>query len=172
MREKQNTYTVHALHRRDHPRECGKNWPCHCDSCCCSGSPPRVREKLAIDASQVRSGRITPASAGKTHLGTLRLIQFQDHPRECGKNPLNTVISATNVGSPPRVREKHYLLLPSSTKNRITPASAGKTLIGSSSVPFPRDHPRECGKNIKKSPKTQLFLGSPPRVREKLFERF
>ena len=51
---------------------------------------------------------------------------------------------------------------------RITPADAGKTLIGFMVGCSAEDHPRGCGEN--KAPLRGLFgqLGSPPRMRGKL----
>ena len=49
----------------------------------------------------------------------------------------------------------------------ITPACAGKTAPLESTCLLVQDHPRVCGKNLKKSRENCLTLGSPPRVREK-----
>ena len=54
--------------------------------------------------------RITPACAGKTDLSKIQVEQYQDHPRVCGKNMDLLNEDGEGVGSPPRVREKPYLL--------------------------------------------------------------
>ena len=50
---------------------------------------------------------------------------------------------------------------------RITPASAGKTILVEQMREVVWDHPRECGKNKMKDFKIGKQSGSPPRVREK-----
>ena len=52
-----------------------------------------------------------------------------DHPRECGKNEVTFLKVKRIKGSPPRVREKHVVENVQKGLNRITPASAGKTLL-------------------------------------------
>ena len=50
------------------------------------GSPPHVRERLAIVANKVPRIRITPACAGKTIAFTGYDRWKRDHPRMCGKD--------------------------------------------------------------------------------------
>ena len=50
----------------------------------------------------------------------------------------------------------------------ITPACAGKTEFQMVERPQEEDHPRVCGKNEKLNTSLRMYLGSPPRVREKL----
>ena len=71
----------------------------------------------------------------------------QDHPRVCGKNSMRTVLMSIHGGSPPRVREKHPFSFRSVYGLRITPACAGKTLLGTRKGRGVKDHPRVCGKN-------------------------
>ena len=85
----------------------------------------------------------------------------------CGKNYSMDNQAQKKQGSPPRVREKLFLLLPLGFGLGITPACAGKT---SASQPFQersRDHPRVCGKNVVSEGLIICRPGSPPRVREK-----
>ena len=56
-----------------------------------------------------------------------KVTHVRDHPRECGKNPPTIENDVSDVGSPPRVREKHSLEGLDVWETRITPASAGKT---------------------------------------------
>ena len=53
---------------------------------------------------------------------------------------------------------------------RITPADAGKTLKALAGLRRHQDHPRGCGENERKIPKTRKAKGSPPRMRGKLGE--
>ena len=73
-----------------------------------------------------------------------------------------------NPGSPPRVREKLWSMLPMAKLYGITPACAGKTRSLKHSLLQTWDHPRVCGKNIHKQMTNIRTTGSPPRVREKL----
>ena len=52
---------------------------------------------------------------------------------------------------------------------RITPACAGKIGYNQSPNGKSRDHPRVCGKNRLAKNIARAVVGSPPRVREKLF---
>ena len=86
----------------------------------------------------------------------------------CGKNNSVTGTINFNVGSPPRVREKPEAIICTNFGYGITPASAGKTNTKPLARNIARDHPRECGKNERTETPRYSFLGSPPRVREKL----
>ena len=72
--------------KRDHPRVCGKNF--YFVPFCFSflGSPPRVREKHAIQPKWTHFNGITPACAGKTEMSGRAKQLYEDHPRVCGKN--------------------------------------------------------------------------------------
>ena len=74
------------------------------------------------------------------------------------------------MGSPPRVREKHKLAVHDEAHLGITPACAGKTKTYLLQNDLGRDHPRVCGKNSVSFAKLLKGSGSPPRVREKLFD--
>ena len=132
------------------------------------GSPPRVREKPeAIICTNFGYG-ITPASAGKTRQKSPYTLPSWDHPRECGKNYPIPVSVDSVCGSPPRVREKRWHARKAVDCRGITPASAGKTGQKAHWNWIYKDHPRECGKNVKTCKISSLVAGSPPRVREKL----
>ena len=90
-------------------------------------SPPRVREKRKIFKQVETLIRITPACAGKTTGQRLQHVDYQDHPRVCGKNYKKIPDLHHTQGSHPRVREKPSIFTP------IRPPD--------------RDHPRVCGKN-------------------------
>ena len=93
----------------------------------------------------------------------------RDHPRVCGKNAVYKGFEFLVVGSPPRVREKPCAATSLSWFFRITPACAGKTSWQMAQSPLRRDHPRVCGKNTSLLKCMAIVPGSPPRVREKLF---
>ena len=156
---------------RDHPRVCGKNKIINTHPLEVRGSPPRMREKLALLLLLLKQCRITPAYAGKTVVIFCSCSNLPDHPRVCGKNLQRLKSLFKALGSPPRMREKHDMVLDGVNEVRITPAYAGKTLLVQSIRYNSRDHPRVCGKNKKLSDKKLARTGSPPRMREKLNHR-
>ena len=91
------------------------------------GSPPRVREEPGNLLANVVLPRITPACAGRTTEMKFELVDLEDHPRVCGKNPNTKVFAPVILGSPPRVREELITQAPEPIFVRITPACAGRT---------------------------------------------
>ena len=76
--------------------------------------------------------------------------------------------SATiNQGSPPRVRGKGRRAIRALRVSGITPACAGKREKAPLGIGAARDHPRVCGEKFQFALPTQLFEGSPPRMRGK-----
>ena len=110
---------------------------------------------------------ITPACAGKTHNSALYSLSVQDHPRVCGENLWAELEVYIGRGSPPRVRGKRTHRVYYLTKDRITPACAGKTPLRQRKRPSRKDHPRVCGENFPTVPSLAVSSGSPPRVRGK-----
>ena len=74
------------------------------------------------------------------------------------------------MGSPPRVREKLRNIYIFRLVIGITPACAGKTTSFFLKFAGFWDHPRVCGKNKPTKFTEPQAAGSPPRVREKLFD--
>ena len=75
------------------------------------------------------SGRITPAYAGKS-LNEMNLAGGDwDHPRLCGEKFPRTSILPHCKGSPPPMRGKGDDIVHRSTRDRITPAYAGKSYL-------------------------------------------
>ena len=123
------TSTTSMLLKRDHPRVCGKNYNYSRFQSRRPGSPPRVREKHAVQSKRSHFDGITPACAGKTKCLTIHRPLTRDHPRVCGKNFQLTLNRLNSTGSPPRVREKLPAYIESAQQYRITPACAGKTYL-------------------------------------------
>ena len=92
-----------------------------------------------------RSGGITPAYAGKSHQSKKPRLHSQDHPRVCGEKEPWQKAGAMFAGSPPRMRGKEIEFNSLESRNRITPAYAGKSLRGAVNVHSVWDHPRVCG---------------------------
>ena len=116
-----------ARSARVHPRTCGEKRALLLIAMCTSGSPPRMRGKVAfLDFVHVHAG-ITPAYAGKRyHSGRSEPYQ-QDHPRVCGEKPAIRLRRPLAQGSPPHVRGKVLGNIAASQRARITPACAGKS---------------------------------------------
>ncbi len=91
----------------------------------------------------------------------------KDHPRVCGEKETMLVNSAVIVGSPPRMRGKDHILEFIKNCNRITPAYAGKSVIGEGDVGVRQDHPRVCGEKSRRAIASVVSKGSPPRMRGK-----
>ncbi len=72
--------------------------------------------------------RITPAYAGKSHVGDRVLLREEDHPRLCGEKILSQEASSEDIGSPPPMRGKAAATPETRSSTRITPAYAGKSL--------------------------------------------
>ncbi len=73
------------------------------------------------------------------------------------------------LGLPPLLREKTCQNDKDADCTGITPACAGKIGYNQSPNGKSRDHPRVCGKNRLAKNIARAVVGSPPRVREKLF---
>ena len=111
----------------DHPRSCGKDMMSKSVIDTDMGSPPLVRERRKSNRADGREPRITPARAGKTSNRTAGHGRYGDHPRSCGKDPLQEHMPHGRQGSPPLVRERHQEKLQQLGPVGITPARAGKT---------------------------------------------
>ena len=153
----------------------------------CSRITPARAGKTYVRPSSVTAASDHPARAGKTDGYETLFYRKEDHPRACGENQLhvrpnpadtdhpracgensrNVSISASSSGSPPRVRGKPVLRADCLVEERITPARAGKTLIGYGQCCTRQDHPRACGENTSAWIHGNSSDGSPPRVRGK-----
>ena len=94
--------------KQDHPRVCGENIKLTTSGKSARGSPPRVRGKRWQNGVKSRHCRITPACAGKTQRRRGTKGCNRDHPRVCGENRGGRCGLCGLLGSPPRVRGKHF----------------------------------------------------------------
>ena len=108
---------------------------------------------------------ITPACAGNRIQPPQQVQHLGDHPRVCGEQPLTTIASSHEIGSPPRVRGTAALPVLELGQHRITPACAGNSSFSFSLAAFDWDHPRVCGEQPFHAPSPTQTAGSPPRVR-------
>ena len=130
-----------------------------------------MRGKPSIQSMYSEQRRITPACAGKTVFLRSSDTAVPDHPRVCGENCSAVSCHSSACGSPPRVRGKPQSSRCTLSRDRITPACAGKTTsIWNGSQPS-TDHPRVCGENASAAAGETVSGGSPPRVRGKHHRR-
>ena len=156
---------VEAL--QDHPRVCGEKQMARQRSMRPGGSPPRMRGKAALFFCPRLLLRITPAYAGKRTAARVTRPGGWDHPRVCGEKSSPRIRGEQGIGSPPRMRGKAAMLLPSPPLPGITPAYAGKSAHTSRSAHNSGDHPRVCGEKARPCPAPPPRRGSPPRMRGK-----
>ena len=90
-----------------------------------------------------------------------------DHSRVGGEKKLRIELSQPHAGSPPHGRGKDVLILDGAGVVGITPAWAGKRLLGLLRKTAVRDHPRMGGEKCCSSLMRALWSGSPPRRRGK-----
>ena len=71
---------------RAHPRVCGEDPPSSPSRTGATGSPPRMRGRLAWRKGDVADVGLTPAYAGKTRSRASRRRVGRAHPRVCGED--------------------------------------------------------------------------------------
>ena len=155
--------------------------------CCHTGSPPHGRGKVRLQEQDCRSGGITPAWAGKSHLtgGDRVLLRItpawagkspfqtwsvphsRDHPRMGGEKSAFAMLRALVFGSPPHGRGKVGTVTAALGDLGITPAWAGKRHINVCEVCVSEDHPRMGGEKCLSVSSVWSRTGSPPHGRGK-----
>ena len=110
-------------------------------------------------------GRIIPADAGSTMLGTGYQLPPTDHPRRCGEHGL--VVSAIGFlqGSSPQMRGALDSGFSSRIAVGIIPADAGSTAQARPCWCKYEDHPRRCGEHLTDNLKGDVEQGSSPQMR-------
>ena len=131
------------------------------------GSPPPVRGKVDLLPKPNLVGGITPACAGKRVSCAASAISRRDHPRLCGEKKLDPNLKRLLYGSPPPVRGKVLESRSHPGFPGITPACAGKSVLGLRRNMSVEDHPRLCGEKHAVDDIHKLAPGSPPPVRGK-----
>ena len=150
---------------RDHPRACGEEAKIFRAECGPTGSPPRVRGRVADQLTSRELLGITPARAGKSLTACGAPSRPGDHPRVCGEEDGDGVGLTLDGGSPPRMRGRAQRMARPGTDRGITPAYAGKSGGGADIEDDDRDHPRVCGEEHFPTAFARQFSGSPPRMR-------
>ena len=156
--------------------------------CCHTGSPPHGRGKVRLQEQDCRSGGITPAWAGKSHLtgGDRVLLRItpawagkspfqtwsvphsRDHPRMGGEKSAFAMLRALVFGSPPHGRGKVGTVTAALGDLGITPAWAGKSGVTAALMAYYGDHPRMGGEKPSTQPQILPQKGSPPHGRGKV----
>lgn len=75
------------------------------------------------------------------------MIFNSEHPSRCGENATDEDVWEFLHQSHQQVRGKRFTLFDSTHNSRITPADAGKTILGLFIDLEFWDHPRGCGEN-------------------------
>ena len=109
-----------------------------------------MRETLSFNFSKALRFGITPAYAGNTSVGHFPAASGQDHPRVCGKHLRSISRKPCDLGSPPRMRETLGQRIDDFNRIGITPAYAGNTELEKRVCMMSQDHPRVCGKHVRR----------------------
>ena len=126
-----------------------------------------MRGKDSVTVGRNGMYGITPAYAGKSITCYRNLVAVEDHPRLCGEKQPAHLSTMIQSGSPPPMRGKATPYATRAAVDRITPAYAGKSSLGFTSLNNSRDHPRLCGEKVQNRPQHQVQRGSPPPMRGK-----
>ena len=153
--------------RRAHPRTRGENTTVRGEGEPFAGSPPHTRGKLYHVLVGGHADGLTPAHAGKTILQLLLYLGDEAHPRTRGENPSTSTSRHIVSGSPPHTRGKLLGNRLLGARAGLTPAHAGKTIVGNSIICKRKAHPRTRGENSSRPFGNKSCLGSPPHTRGK-----
>ena len=85
----------------------------------------------------------------------------------CREKPIAIYAPFIYIGSPLRVQGKVHSLVRRSSKMRITPACAGKSLNSGRQLTIRQDHPCVCREKLTLPTLPRILLGSPLRVQGK-----
>ena len=111
-----------------HPRACGEHFACFPGPTSAGGSSPRLRGTPGVCSRHICRGRLIPAPAGNTTMGSLMPRPAPAHPRACGEHPLLLGEPALVGGSSPRLRGTQQGDPHKHGCGRLIPAPAGNTL--------------------------------------------
>ena len=130
-----------------------------------SGSPPRVRGRVACRVLQRPICRFTPACTGKRN-NLFRMLRIMSvHPRVYGEEAGRLGHTRIADGSPPRVRGRGRKESSRQPQRRFTPACTGKSRGCHLQAASESVHPRVYGEEVGLGTQTLRLRGSPPRVR-------
>ena len=133
----------------------------------CQGSPPHGRGKGDQGNGRQRRSGITPAWAGKSRISSRYGHGGRDHPRMGGEKLVKASAVLNSQGSPPHGRGKAPFTPGLALPPRITPAWAGKRVVGVVVCLPDWDHPRMGGEKCVRKRPAKHAVGSPPHGRGK-----
>ena len=133
------------------------------------GSPPRTRGKGNLIVTLGKIEGLTPAHAGKSFAWVQALSGYGAHPRARGEKFVPLKPCSIVVGSPPRTRGKAGMVTSRLSFRGLTPAHAGKRVIGTLMDAPNQAHPRARGEKAIMGLNAWTTPGSPPRTRGKAF---
>ena len=148
-----------------HPRVCGEQSPIPSMDPPTRGSSPRVRGTGTKRQQNADRRRFIPACAGNSYLPDEPTPQETVHPRVCGEQELIWKLSASQIGSSPRVRGTGYNPVFGSIRRRFIPACAGNSCCPACLLFCTAVHPRVCGEQRWRTKENRPTPGSSPRVR-------
>ena len=128
-------------------------------------SPPRGRGRPFEEPAGPKRGRLTPAWAGKTHVGASINGPRPTHPRVGGEDTELHGVESLRVDSPPRGRGRRRLRAGGRLRHRLTPAWAGKTSDSPAGRQAQSTHPRVGGEDLVPVWPNSRAVDSPPRGR-------
>ena len=153
------------LYQKVHPRVCGEYLLLTGKVAVWKGSPPRMRGILATIPKICVLARFTPAYAGNINNARYVNSLLEVHPRVCGEYSWYIFLSASRVGSPPRMRGICTCTIDIPIPPRFTPAYAGNIQTNGLSRIRQKVHPRVCGEYVAEIFDEFWGSGSPPRMR-------
>ena len=148
-----------------HPRRCGADSRASHPPAFRTGSSPQVRGRLARDAESVATGGLIPAGAGQILCILTPQLRKWAHPRRCGADYVNDMLSLVEQGSSPQVRGRFPDRPRQSWRKRLIPAGAGQIVRVPGAGTGARAHPRRCGADGMSMRTVPTRRGSSPQVR-------
>ena len=131
----------------------------------CSGSSPRVRGTDPRSTGGRAGRRFIPACAGNRLPGRSIPKISPVHPRVCGEQTRNWLMTSGLSGSSPRVRGTVRKNRNGLRPLRFIPACAGNSLTLPRACAKKSVHPRVCGEQASSKTARLSIDGSSPRVR-------
>ena len=164
------TYQACRRERRwKHPRVCGEDRELLKSIMLLVETPPRMRGRPGSRGTHASSYGNTPAYAGKTWQYKELHKQRWKHPRVCGEDRELLKSIMLLVETPPRMRGRPDVNYNFPSRQRNTPAYAGKTGSMANTSTKLWKHPRVCGEDLAAASAAVFVPETPPRMRGRLF---
>ena len=151
--------------RRDHPRIRGEHDASLAGQDEQEGSSPHTRGARQRSAHAGDDHGIIPAYAGSTKEHSKTPGSLSDHPRIRGEHSTRWSSPSSNLGSSPHTRGARRPGSRSHSRERIIPAYAGSTCVGSLANSDGMDHPRIRGEHGRHRRQVPRPRGSSPHTR-------